>query len=161
MQATMGFNQTGSEMNAAYRDLLDAQSFSLSVQMPIWQWGGRGAQIQEARANESRTAATARLAREQLTQEAHFAALQLPQAARQLANAAKADTVATLRFDVARNRYSISKIVINDLFTAQNDKDRALTSYVQALRGYWTAYYRLRRVTLYDFETAAPILRAP
>ncbi|HKS05460.1 MAG TPA: TolC family protein [Gemmatimonadaceae bacterium] len=161
LQASMGFNQTGTEMNAVYRDLLEAQRFSLSVQMPLLQWGGRGAQIQEARANESRTAATAQLARAQLSQEAHFAALQLPQAARQLTNAAKADTVATLRFEVARNRYSISRIPINDLFTAQNDKDRALTSYVQALRGYWTAYYRLRRVTLFDFETGATIFKAP
>ena len=159
LQASMGFNQTGPEMNAVYRDLLEAQRFSLSVQMPIWQWGGRGAQIEEARANESRTASTAQLARAQLAQDAHFAALQLPLAARQLTNAAKADTVAALRFEVARNRYSISKIDFDALFTAQADKDRSLTAYVAALRGFWTAYYRLRSVTLYDFETGAAIVR--
>ena len=35
--------------------------------------------------------------------------------------------------------------------TAQNEKDAAVLSYVQALRTYWTSYYYLRRVTLYDF----------
>jgi outer membrane protein len=64
---------------------------------------------------------------------------------------AKADTVAQKRFDVAKNRYVIGKIGIGDLYIAQNEKDQALTAYVQALRGYWNAYARLRRVTLYDF----------
>jgi outer membrane protein TolC len=38
-----------------------------------------------------------------------------------------------------------------ELFTAQNEKDAAVIARVQALRSYWTAYYHLRRVTLYDF----------
>jgi outer membrane protein len=35
---------------------------------------------------------------------------------------------------------------------AQQEKDEARGRFVLALRGYWQAYYRLRRVTLYDFE---------
>jgi outer membrane protein TolC len=40
---------------------------------------------------------------------------------------------------------------------AQNEKNEALNQYVQALRGYWTAHYRLRRLTLYDFESGQVI----
>ena len=36
-----------------------------------------------------------------------------------------------------------------------------MPAYVQALRGYWAAHYRLRRLTLYDFETNAPIRGEP
>jgi len=32
---------------------------------------------------------------------------------------------------------------------------------VQALRAYWTAYYHLRRVTLYDFALKQPMSDAP
>jgi len=36
---------------------------------------------------------------------------------------------------------------------AMKPDDASMTlAYVQALRGYWTAHYRLRRVTLFDFE---------
>ena len=66
---------------------------------------------------------------------------------------AKADTVAQKRFEVAKNRYIIGKIGISDLFIAQSEKDAAVLAYVQALRTYWTSYYHLRRVTLYDFAT--------
>ena len=37
-------------------------------------------------------------------------------------------------------------------------KDSARRSYIQALRNYWTGYYNLRRLTLYDFERNAPIV---
>jgi outer membrane protein len=144
-------------MNAVYQDLREAQTVRVNVSMPILQWGGRSATIQAARADANRAATDAEQSRQMIIQEAHFAALQLPQATRQLLVAAKADTVGQKRFEVANNRYQISKITITELFQAQTEKDQALVAYVQALRGYWTAYYRLRRLTLYDFETGRPI----
>ncbi len=155
--ASMGYNQTGPEMNGVYKDLRNAQQFSVGVQMPLVQWGGRSAQIQAARADQHRVESSARQTREQIAQDAHFAALQLAQSGRQLALSAKGDTVGAKRFDVARNRYVIGKIGIDNLYQAQSEKDQALLAYVQSLRGYWTAYYRLRRVTLYDFETGRSI----
>ena len=157
VNASMGFNQSGQQMNAVYQDLREAQTVSVAVSMPIMQWGGRSASIQAARADASRAASDAQQSRQQIIQEAHFAALQLPQAERQLQLAAKADTVGQKRFDVANNRYQVSKIAINDLYQAQLEKDQALVAYVAALRGYWTAYYRLRRLTLYDFERGQAI----
>lgn len=59
--------------------------------------------------------------------------------------------MASKRFEVAKNRYVIGRIGIDNLYIAQTEKDQALQQYVQSLRGYWLAYYRLRRATLYDF----------
>lgn len=73
------------------------------------------------------------------------------------AEAAKAHAVAGKRFEVAYNRYVIGRIAIDNLYLAQNEKDQAVLQFVQALRGYWQAYYRLRRVTLFDFEVRRPI----
>lgn len=61
------------------------------------------------------------------------------------------------RFDVAKNRYVIGRIGIDNLYQAQAEKDAALVQYLQSLRGYWVAYYRLRRVTMFDFATGAVI----
>ena len=157
VQASMGFNQTGPEMGAVYNDLLQQQRFSLAVQVPVVQWGGRSAQIQAARSDQDRVESTAQQTREELVQEAHFGALQLAQARRQLLISAKADSVAAMRFEVAKNRYIIGRIGMDNLYQAQTEKDQVLTAYLQALRGYWQAYFRLRRTTLYDFEAGAPI----
>jgi outer membrane protein TolC len=157
VEATAGFNQTASIFDDAYRSLRDQQRVTVAVEMPLVQWGGRRAQIQAARAEQDRVTALARDSRTQVEQDARFAALQLPLARRQLTTSAKADTVATRRFDVAKNRYIIGRIDIGDLYIAQREKDEALLSYVEALRNYWLAYYRLRRLTLYDFESGRPL----
>jgi outer membrane protein TolC len=157
LQASMGFNQTGDVMDAVYRDLREAQRINLAVTVPLVQWGARSAGIQAARLDEQRVEHSTRQAREQTAQAAHFAALQLALQRRQLAIAAKADTVGAKRFEVAKNRYVIGRIGMDNLYQAQNEKDAALRSYLQSLRGFWVAYYRLRRETMYDFATGQRI----
>jgi outer membrane protein TolC len=58
---------------------------------------------------------------------------------------------------VAKNRYVIGKIGIDNLFVAQSEKDAALQAYIQSLRAYWTGYFRLRKLTLHDFATGREI----
>jgi outer membrane protein TolC len=157
LSASYGYNATATEMNLAYRDLANAQQLTLGVSLPLFRWGANSAEVQAARADLDRVTSNAEVAREQVTQEAHFAALQLAQSRRQLVLSAKADTVARKRFETAYNRYLIGRVAIDNLVVAQNDKDQALLAYVQALRGYWTAHYRLRKLTLYDFEQRALI----
>ena len=111
----------------------------------------------DAVADQERAASVAQSNLKQTAQDAHFAALQLSQARRSLALSAKADTVAGKRFEVAYNRYVIGRIAIDNLYIAQAEKDQAVAQYVQALRGYWQAHYRLRRVTLFDFATGEAI----
>jgi len=149
--AMAGFNQTAPFLDGAYRSLLDQQALTVNVSVPLVQWGARHAEVEAARAEKRRVESTTDQSRRQAAQEAHFAALEFTQAARILEISAKADTVGSKRFEVAKNRYVIGKIGISDLYIAQSEKDSALQSYVQALRGYWLSYFRLRRLTLYDF----------
>ena len=157
VSATVGFNQRASVFDDAYQDLAQRQQYGVNVQMPIVQWGNRKAQVEAAQAEQERTAYNTRAARDAAAEEAHFAALQLAQSARNLTLSAKADTVAQKRFEVAKNRYIVGKIGIDNLYLAQNERDGALRGYIEALRGYWAAYYRLRRLTLYDFSEGRPI----
>lgn len=155
LQATYGYNATAAAPGAAagdvYRNLLDQQKFSLSVSVPLVQWGLRSGLVGAAQADQRRVESTSRVTRAQSAQDARFAALTLSQARRQLALASKSDTVAAKRFEVAYARYVIGKIGVDNLYIAQNEKDQALQQFVQALRGYWSAYYALRKITLYDF----------
>jgi outer membrane protein TolC len=151
ISAGYGVNQTSPLFGLAYAAPLPQQSLLVQVEMPIFQWGGGRADVQAARAEQARVSSSSRARREQTAEDARYAALQLTQSQRMLLIAAKADTVAQKRFEVAKNRYVIGKIGVSDLYIAQNEKDQALESYVQALRSFWANYYRLRRVTLYDF----------
>jgi outer membrane protein TolC len=157
VNASYGFNATGNHASDVYQNLLGAQHLSLSVQMPLWQWGAHTSGVAAAEADRASLRDNADLNRAQVDQTAYFAALQLTQARRSLAIATKADTVAEQRFDVAYNRYVIGRITIDNLYIAQSEKDQALQAYTQALRSYWISYYQLRRNTLFDFEANRPI----
>jgi outer membrane protein TolC len=157
VQASYGYNATGDGFGTAYDQLREARQFSVAVQVPLWQWGAHREGVEAARAERERAETDAETAVRQAEQDARFAVLELEQAQRNLLIAAKSDTVAGKRFEVAYNRYVIGRIDIDNLYVAQNEKDQALVSYVQALRGYWQAYYRLRRITLVDFATGEVI----
>jgi len=153
ISAQAGYNQTAPVFRGAYQSLLDQETLTLSVSMPIIQWGAHHANVEAALASQKQLASQATSTRESIAQQAHFAALQLMQSQRQVSLAAKADTVGEKRFEVAKDRYLIGKIGISDLYIAQNEKDQARVAYVQALQGFWLAYYQLRKLTLYDFAT--------
>jgi outer membrane protein TolC len=157
IQASAGFNQTAPGFSDAYQSPLGKQSLAVGVNLPMLQWGAGHADVEGAKADEQRTIANNRVRRDALVEDARFSALGLQQAQRNIVLAAKADTVAEKQFEVARNRYIIGKISNTDLYTAQDQKDQAILAYVQALRNYWTAYYHLRRVTLYDFSAKSEL----
>jgi outer membrane protein TolC len=154
---TIGFKQTADVFGHAYANPQGSQAATLGISMPMIQWGAGNAQVEAAKADEQRVAANNKARRDALAEDARFSVLQLQQAQRNVLLAAKADTVSAKQFEVARNRYIIGKISNTDLYNAQNDKDQAVIAYVQALRSYWTSYYHLRRVTLYDFTTKTPL----
>ena len=157
VEASYGLNNSAPEAGLAYENLLQSRAFSLSVQMPLWQWGARSQAVQAARSDQDRVTSNAEATMRQTAHEAHFAVLELEQAKTNLLITAKADTVAGKRFEVAYNRYVIGRILIDNLYLAQSEKDQALNEFVQALRGYWVAYYTLRRATLFDFATGQQI----
>ena len=157
LQASYGFNATGGEMSSVYQDLLEARRMTLSVDVPLWQWGAGQEEVRAAEAERQGTVTTGQAMRDRTELEARFAALDLAQARRNLALSATADTVASKRFEIAYNRYVIGRISVDNLYIAQSEKDQARAAYVQALGRYWEAWYRLRRVTLFDFERGEPI----
>jgi outer membrane protein TolC len=159
--ASAGFNQTAPILHDAYQSPLGKQTLTVGVNMPMLQWGAGHADIEAAKADEQRTQSNNKVRRDALVEDARFSALALQQAQRNVVISAKADTVAEKQFEVARNRYIIGKITNTDLYNAQTEKDAAVLAYVQALRGYWTAYYHLRRVTLYDFATKMELSDMP
>jgi outer membrane protein TolC len=161
ISATVGFNKTASIFGQAYQSPQPKQSLQVGVNMPMIQWGAARADVEAARADDQRVTASNKVNRDALVEDARFSVLQLQQAQRNVLISAKADTVAQKRFEVAKNRYVIGKIGISDLFIAQGEKDGAVLSYVQALRAYWTAYYHVRRVTLYDFAAKQELAEMP
>ncbi|WP_456430049.1 TolC family protein [Rhodocaloribacter sp.] len=156
LTASFGLNQSAGSLSSAYGSLLSRQTFSLGFEVPLFRWGRGKADVEVALANLKHAKQSVRIQRDELEQEVYFEAVQLRQLQGQTRIAAKADTVAARRFEVARNRYLIGKISITDLFNAQREKDNARQAYIRTLRQFWISYYRLRQLTLFDFRDQQP-----
>ncbi len=147
-----GFNQSASQFDVAYQNLLDRERLNVGVSVPILDWGRREANYESALANLEQTKLNIDLNKQNLEQEVKYTALRLNQLRDRVRLSENSVKIAEKRLDLAKNRFLIGKIDLNDFFIAQNEKNNAFINYINSLRDYWNNYYRLRRLTLYDFE---------
>ena len=160
LNVNYGLNQTGPTIASSTKNLLESQYVGIGFNIPLASFGKNKA-IQ-------RSAEYALEAQRQSIQnnlnglelDIYTAVLQLEQLRNSLIISAKADTIARKRYEVARNRYRIGTVDITNLLIAQNEKDQALLTYISTLRDYWVAYFRLRRLTLFDWEKNVKIAEA-
>lgn len=150
--ASYGYNQTADEFSKLYENPLDQQFFNISFQVPLFRWGKGHAQIEAEMARLVAEKNATAVAKKEFYKSVYFQAVELSQLQDQAVLAAKSDLIAERRFEVAKNRYLIGKIDITNMFIAQNEKDMAKRSNIATQKQYWIAYYRLRQLTLYDFE---------
>lgn len=158
IQASYGLNQTAEDFADVYSDPQNRQFFTVGFQIPIFNWGKNRAEIQAARNQQAATANTIAYQKLQFDLSVRSTVREFSQLRSQVELAETSDEIADRRYDVAKNRYLIGKIDVTNLFIAQNEKDSARRSYIQALRNYWTGYYNLRRLTLYNFEEGRAIV---
>lgn len=158
LTASIGYNQRAPVFRDAYKNLLEQDIFTVGFSVPILQWGAGSSAIDAAVANQKRVEASVGQQRHDFEQEVLYQAARLNLLQRQVGVAAKSDTIAQRRFDVAKERYVIGKIDIPILFIAQSEKDNARRANYQTLWDFWAAYYRVRRLALYDFATGESLV---
>lgn len=149
--AAFGYNNNGFVISDIYEDPKQQQAFQLALSMPVVDWGRNKARVRTAMANKKLNdyiIAQDEVNFEQqiITQVSQFEVL-----LSQIEITKKSDEIAQERYIVSQNRYLVGKIDVTDLNIALTQKDTAKRSYISALRAFWTAYFDLRRLTLYDF----------
>jgi outer membrane protein TolC len=151
LSASFGYNQRAGIFADVYKDPRDRQYFNVSLQFPLLTWGRQTASAEAALARRTLTENQLPQDRQENIDRIYFSAINVNQLRDRVLFANRSDTIATRRFEVAKNRYLIGKIDITDLFIAQSEKDVARQNVYSTLSQYWAAYYRLRQNTLYDF----------
>jgi outer membrane protein TolC len=149
--ANVGTQQTAAQLGSAYSNLQSRQYVGVNIDVPIQDWGFRKSQIKLAKANRELVEVTVKQEEINFEQEISLQALRFNQQMQQLRVAQKADTIAQRRLEITKQRYLIAKISTTDLNIALNETIQARQNYVAVLRSYWTTFYTLRRLTLYDF----------
>ncbi len=76
---------------------------------------------------------------------------------RLIASASEALDLAETAYTQTRQRFIIGKADINSITLSLNRRQEAAKNYIAALQNYWLSHYKIRRLTLHDFELDMPL----
>jgi len=150
--ATYGLTQKDYTIPDAYRNFQDQERIRIGLEIPILDWGLRKGQYRMAQSNQEVTRTNVQQSEIDFEQEVMLQVMQFNLQDDQVRIAAKADTIAQSRYEVTKQRFLIGNVDVTDLNIALTEKDAATRNYLSALNNYWSYYFNIRQLTLYDFE---------
>ncbi|WP_423148661.1 TolC family protein [Rubrolithibacter danxiaensis] len=152
LTARLGFSKSASKMFQVYESPQNQQLVQLELDIPIMDWGRSKSRTKTAQANEQFTEYAVEQDKQNFTQEIVTQVTLFEMMKDQLVLTANADSIASEKYQIAKDRYLLGNLSITDLSIAFQEKDQAKRDYIFALRDFWGAYYQLRYLSLYDFE---------
>ena len=157
LRLTFGLSQNDETLSGAYRNPRDREVTGLSLNMPIMDWGmGRG-RVRMAQSRADVIAAQVDQAFKDHEQNVLINVLQFNNQAYQCARSKQVDQIAQERYQICLDKFANATLSVTELNTAQTEKDNAAVRYISNLRSYWSYYFEIRRMCLYDFITEKDI----
>ncbi|MCK5464586.1 MAG: TolC family protein [Bacteroidales bacterium] len=152
LRGNYGMSNVSSSVGGIYKQPEQQKQVRLSLSIPILDWGRSTSRIKMAEsqrelvlydvANDKRD-----FEREIVVQVEQFSLLK-----DQMTTSEEADKVAANGYEIALKKFQNGEISITDLNISLQERETAKRDYITSLEDYWEAYYRLRILTLYDFE---------
>lgn len=159
LNADFGLSNRGGRPGDVYVRPQDREFIEVKFIVPIMTWGRAQARTETARANQQLAVQTVEQSKRNFEQQIYTQVTLIQMLRQQVKLTAEADQIAQSRYQIAQDRFKLSDLSVTDLGIATQDKDRARRDAILALRDYWQAYYMLRFLTLYDFETNQKIAK--
>ncbi len=157
LSGSFGLTQASESLSGAYQQFLDQEQVSLSIDIPIADFGRRKAQREIAKSNLELTQLQLKQDQVSFEREILVNVEQFKLKRDQLKLAEEALEIAKKRVDIAKKRFDIGKIDVTNLNIAIQEELGAQQSYYSTLWDLWRAHYTIRNLTLYDFENDAPL----
>lgn len=157
VNASVGFNQVANKIADAYRNPLRQDLVSVSVSIPLVDWGVRKGKVNTAHNTLNVAKIAARQEELTVDQDVTMTVNDFATQQRLVSSAIEALDLAELAYSQTRQRFIIGKADINSLTLAHNRQQDASKNYINSLQNYWLSYYKIRRLTLFDFELNKPI----
>ena len=153
VNASIGFNQVAESFGDVYHKPMQQDLVAVSVSIPLLDWGVRKGKYNMARNNLNVVKISARQDEISIEEEVIMTVSDFNIQQQLIASAEEALDLAILAYNETRQRFIIGKADINSLTLSLNRQQEAQRNYISALQNYWLNYYKIRRLTLFDFAT--------
>jgi outer membrane protein TolC len=157
LYASVGYTGKDALPSAAYNHLRGNQIVEVGISIPLLDWGKRKGKVRVAESNRETLIAQTR--QEQMTFDSNIFLLveNFNNQAAQLDIAAQADRIAAHRYKTSIETFMTGNISVLDLNDARRSKDEARIKHIQEMYKYWSYYYNIRSIALYDFSESKDI----
>ncbi len=152
VNASIGFNQVADNFKDAYVQPMRQDMVSVGVTIPLVDWGVRKGRYNMAKNNLNVVQTAARQDELSVEEEVIMTVNDFNIQQNIVNSAEEALDLSILAYHETRERFIIGKSDISSLTLSLNRQQEAQEKYISALRNYWMYYYKIRRLTLYDFE---------
>ena len=159
INASVGFNQVAGSLSNVYRDPLRQDIVSLNISIPLVDWGVRRGRYNMARNNLNVTEITARQGEIKIEEDVIMTVGDFNIQKDLISSAEEALVIAEDAYARTRQRFIIGQADISALTLSRQRQQEASRNYISALENYWISYFKIRRLTLFDFEYNMPITK--
>jgi outer membrane protein TolC len=149
---SIGFNQVASAFNEAYRNPLQQDVISVGFSIPLVDWGVRKGKVNMATSSLNVTRISVQQKELSLEQDVLMTVNDFNVQQDMIRSAEEALELANMAYSNTKERFIIGKADINSLTLSLNRQKEAQKNYISSLKNYWLSYYKIRKLTLYDFE---------
>ena len=151
LSASVGFNQVAGDFTSAYHQPLQQDVLSISLSVPIIDWGLNKGKVNMARENLNTVHITAKQTEQAFEQEVLMTVYEYNLRQSQIRLSEEAKQIAELAYTKTKQLFIIGKTDVNGVYLAISRQIEAEQNYITSLKNYWLCYYKIRKLTLYDF----------
>lgn len=152
LQGSYGLSNSAGTMVGIYDRPERQQTLKLALSIPILDWGQSASAVKLAESQRDLVIYDVEKDRSDFERSVVVQVEQFSLMKDQLVTAKEADKVAENGYQIALRQFQNGESTITDLNIALSERDNAKRDYIYSLQSYWEAYYKLRILTLYDFE---------
>lgn len=157
LTARYGLDRNDTLFNDLFHDFNRSRGASLSLSVPIFDWGSNSLGVEAAEVTHVNSIAAADHARQQVCQDVGDLLNRIRVAESRIQVLEKTAGVAQKGYEISLQRFRNGAITRNDLTLAQQRLTTARTNSLNALVDYQLGLADLKRRTLWDFEKNAPV----
>lgn len=151
LNGEVGFSKVANHFSDAFRNMQNSEIVGVTFSLPLFDWGVSKGRVRMAKANLESVRTQMEQEREKYIQDIRTLALKFNMQYSQCSNTMRARSIAEERYEITKKRFEEGGLTVTELNTAQQDLESSRSQYIAQLQSFWSSYYSLRRITLYDW----------
>jgi outer membrane protein len=152
-----GLTNTGDRIKNLFYHPEVQKMVQLSINIPVLDWGRSASSVKMAESKNELVKYEVDQQSQQFEREIIVQVEQFRLLYEQIETSEQADKVAEDGYQIALKQYQNGNLGIINLNIALQEREQSRRDYINSLASFWKAYYRIRILTLYDFENNKPL----